>query len=169
MNLTFEQMLVLLGAFVGLQAVFIAVILMFLRNALMHDRAKCYQNNHIHGLTEYSIKSISEVLIELSSTLELHAGLIRKNIKMMSKDDELPYVSSVNFSNSQRIIKAMQELMISSADEIRRRSAIQQLSNTSLGNTKSLICLKEMAAYYPDDNDIKRGIAELEVRLSNKP
>lgn len=117
-----------------------------------------------HPTTEYSLSALTGIIVEMQNMLEVHAGLIHQIVSTCSIADNMPNLSEENRKLRDRLEKTMQELMLISDDENRRRSAIQQLSQV-FGDHQSLDKMREVEPLFPDDENFKTGVQDLSRRL----
>lgn len=166
-NLSFADFAAITAVIVTLQALAIGLIVVIINKRSHHSKEECYQNNHTHKETRHSLDAITDVFIELGRIVQGHTGLIRFISQEAGAKSKLPNLPQVNSARIRRLKKAMQELMLMGENEIRRISAIQQLSQT-LGDVQTLNIMCTVSRYFTEDEYLKKGIQELSERLNCK-
>lgn len=162
----------MLSAFIAVIAGFVAIIAIASIFAIewVKDKTKPIEELltrelKLNPVSEYSLNAFADIAVEMQSTLEIHTGLIHQLVSVSSVGDKMPGLAAENRKLRDRLEKAMQELMLISNITTRRRSAIQQLSQT-IGDQYSLDKMKEVAKLFPGDSNFASGIRELSNRLA---
>ncbi len=154
----------LIGLVVAIQGVVCIIGIEWVKSKIEPLKERLDEIKMPDSTCDYSVDALADIAVEMQSILEVHTGLIHQLVSSSPIAKSTPNLSEENQKLRDRLERAMQELMLISDNQIRRRSALQQLSQI-FGDQHSLDKMKRGAVCFPGDSDFNTSIEELQSRL----